>query len=513
MIAPAGLEIPVGEAVIYDPADPPTLERGAVILGVGIAADTADVSDIVKKAGVADAAAIVLKLDGGPSIELLDACEQARLALLRIPFEMSWGQAHSLWRTAVTGASAGEPTTTEFPLGDLFALANAVAAMVGGPVTIEDRYSRVLAYSSQDQADEPRRQTILGRRVPEEWRDRLEEAGVFRRLWAGEVVRYQAAPGVDLRPRLAIAVRAGETILGSIWVAEGERPLDDLAEGAVREAARIAALHLLRHRAADDLDRNQRGELLRAILEGRGSLRALAHQLAVTANGTFAVIAFEPQVVDEVEGALERERTLDLVALYGEAFRQRSASVQLGRTIYVLLPGPDPARPERLVELARDISGRARESLNAELRAGVGSIVPHLRDVPRSRREADDVLRALTSGDGPDVADFEGARVRISLLELEDYLSERPELRSRRLDTLREHDRAYGTDYIPTLRAYLDSFGDIPRAARCANVHSNTFRYRLRRLVELSGIDLDDPDERLVVQLELRLGADEGATE
>jgi DNA-binding PucR family transcriptional regulator len=212
-------------------------------------------------------------------------------------------------------------------------------------------------------------------------------------------------------------------------------------------------------------------------------------------------------------GALAREPTLDLVALYGEAFRQRSASVQLGRTIYVLLPGPDAARPERLVELARDIAGRARESLNVELRAGVGSIVSHLRDVPRSRREADDVLRALASGPGPDVADFTGARVRISLLALEDFVSERPELRSQRLDTLREHDVAYGTDYIPTLRAYLDALGDIPRAAREANVHSNTFRYRLRRLVELSGIDLDDPDERLVVQLELRLTGHEEASE
>jgi sugar diacid utilization regulator len=128
--------------------------------------------------------------------------------------------------------------------------------------------------------------------------------------------------------------------------------------------------------------------------------------------------------------------------------------------------------------------------------------------VPRSREEADEVLRALaTDPTAPDVADFDGARVRIALLALNDFAAERPQLRSVRLGALARHDAASGTEYVETLCTYLDAFGDIPRAARAANVHPNTFRYRLRRLVELSGLDLDDPDERLLVHLELRLAA------
>ena len=60
----------------------------------------------------------------------------------------------------------------------------------------------------------------------------------------------------------------------------------------------------------------------------------------------------------------------------------------------------------------------------------------------------------------------------------------------------------------PTLRAYLDCFGDVPRAAERISVHPNTFRYRMRRLVELFDLDLDDPDERMVLELQLRLLAD-----
>jgi DNA-binding PucR family transcriptional regulator len=36
-------------------------------------------------------------------------------------------------------------------------------------------------------------------------------------------------------------------------------------------------------------------------------------------------------------------------------------------------------------------------------------------------------------------------------------------------------------------------------------VHPNTFRYRLRRLAEVAGIDLDDPEDRFAVLLQLRL--------
>jgi DNA-binding PucR family transcriptional regulator len=36
------------------------------------------------------------------------------------------------------------------------------------------------------------------------------------------------------------------------------------------------------------------------------------------------------------------------------------------------------------------------------------------------------------------------------------------------------------------------------------NVHPNTFRYRLRRITEVFGLDLGEPDERLVAELQLR---------
>ena len=69
------------------------------------------------------------------------------------------------------------------PSGDLFAVANAVASLLDAPITIEDRNSRVLAFSGrQDEADPSRIETILGRQVPERYSRILNDRGVFRDL-------------------------------------------------------------------------------------------------------------------------------------------------------------------------------------------------------------------------------------------------------------------------------------------------------------------------------------------
>ncbi|MFJ2190529.1 helix-turn-helix domain-containing protein [Kitasatospora sp. NPDC087861] len=62
-----------------------------------------------------------------------------------------------------------------------------------------------------------------------------------------------------------------------------------------------------------------------------------------------------------------------------------------------------------------------------------------------------------------------------------------------------------GSVLVDTLRAYLDHFGDVPQASRALGVHPNSFRYRIRRLRDVCGIELDDPDARLLAQLQLRL--------
>ena len=505
--APGGLGRPVGDVVIHDPADPPTLQPGDLVLGVGVDASRREAADLVAQAGAAGAAAVVLKIRPGtePAEGTIGIAGDSRksTAVLAVDRNLPWSQLHGLLRTA--RLTSGEPPPAglgSVPVGDLFSLANAVSAMVGGAVTIEDPHSTVLAYSSLEAPiDEARRETILGRRIPEEWMQRLRESGVFRKLWSeDEVVRVDFKMKGFL-PRLVAPVKAGDEVLGTIWVVEGLAPFTEEAETALMEAARIAALHLIRHRSGEDLDRRRRGELLRDALEGRTPPELLAPELGLANNAQITVLAFQVGESGEAAEAAQAERVAGLIALYCEAYRRQATAVAVGARVYVLLPGESD--PGSMLKLALDIIERTATALDVDLRAGIGATVKGLSRIPDARREAD--LALVAGGTTGRAFYIDDVRPRAVLQELVEMAAGRRSLMEGRLDVIDQHDAAHGTEYLATLRAHLDAGGDARLVGELLGVHPNTYRYRLRRLAEISGLNLHDPVERLVTHLQLHL--------
>ena len=68
---------------------------------------------------------------------------------------------------------------------------------------------------------------------------------------------------------------------------------------------------------------------------------------------------------------------------------------------------------------------------------------------------------------------------------------------------LMEFDRASGTEYFPTLRAYLRNERDIPKTAEALIIHRTTLLYRLKKIRAMLHVNLDDPDQRLYLNLSL----------
>jgi hypothetical protein len=128
--------------------------------------------------------------------------------------------------------------------------------------------------------------------------------------------------------------------------------------------------------------------------------------------------------------------------------------------------------------------------------AGVGPAVePAL--APLSHRLATGA-RALADG-GPVFADD---RLPDLLIASDEELGTR--LAERALAPLEGDRSGRLTD---TLRAWLDAQGHHPTVAAALHIHPQTVRYRLARLRERFGAELDDPEGRLALQLALRTRA------
>lgn len=506
VVAPRGLDAAVRELVVHDPLGEPAVGQDDLLLAVGVDPARASAIDVVTACGARGAVAVLVQSDGDLAPGLIAAAEVSGVALLVAPRGAAWGQLHTLLRSARSvnpPRGAGAPAA---PLGDLFGVADALAAAVGGAVSIEDERSTVLAYSTGPHpTDDARRAAILGRRVPDEWLERLQEMGVFRRLTSSdEVVHVPPLDRLAYAPRLVIGVRAGGDALGSIWVQEGDRPLGEDAEQALREAASLAALHLLRARSGEDLERRRSGEQLRAVLEGRLPAALLAETLQAPADAPVLLMGLQAVAPADDEPGVLADRVADFLVFSCAAFRRRVVAAGMGPTAYAVLPartaGVDEARA-----VATELAGRIETGLRATLRVVVADARNGLAALTELRADLDLALRVQAGRDLRGVAHVEDLRAATVLVQLRDVAAERPGLLAGKVRLLEASDRERSTDYVATLRAFLDAFGDVRTAADAVGVHPNTFRYRLRRLSELAELDLDDPEQRLVAQLQLHL--------
>ncbi|WP_031469442.1 PucR family transcriptional regulator [Sciscionella sediminilitoris] len=508
----------VGGVVIHDAVEEPALPPAAVVLGVGLREPGEIAALLDRLRGRAGALLIRSPVPAGQ--RLRTAAADAGVVLLAVARGASWMQLAALLRSVLTedGIRVEDTETLGgFPAGDLFSLANAIAAQLDAPVTIEDRGSRVLAFSGhQEEADQSRVETVLGRQVPQRYSQLLTESGVFDELYRSRRPVYVDSTGLGAEsitmPRVAIAVRAGAEQLGSIWAAV-HGPLSAEREAALTDAAKVVALHLLRVRAGADVGRRLRADLLSTALEGGPDAHAALDRLGL-AGSPVIVLALAMRGPQDPSGSLneeasretERQRIADGFAMHLAAMHPRSAVALLENHAYGLLPvdGEDSDAGERALRVAGDFLGRLGDRTDAVI--GIGSCARTSAELATARHRASRTVRALRAHeDGPRVARFAEVHGWILVSELRGLAIGQGDRPSGALARLREYDERHGASLVPTLAAWLDAFGDVGAAAAALHVHPNTFRYRLRRLTEIGGIDLADPEDRFAAMLALRV--------
>ncbi|MBF9071382.1 PucR family transcriptional regulator [Streptacidiphilus fuscans] len=393
---------------------------------------------------------------------------------------------------------------------ELYALADAIGAVTGGAVAIEDLDHRVLAYSTlpDQRIDEHRRQGILERRVPNHQPEQLAQ---YREVMvAPGVVRLPVLAEAEL-PRAAVAIRAGHRPLGTIWAIEGDKPIDAEGERAMVDGARLAALHMLRRRSAAELDLQAREDALRAALRGRRTAREVRFELGLPGQRPLALLGFAPVAPESGGGDAAGDDLLVRLAAastrHWPAVHAEASVATVGRTVYVLLPLDEAvsafATARRLGEQAAAVLDL---SVETPLRAAASRIGYGPEELPDLRAEVDDVLRVTTADpNAPGFATLQDTHARVLLAHVADELARRPRLRHPGIDAMLEHDRTKGTSFADSVTAWLDALGNVGEAAAKLTIHPNTLKYRLRRANELFAIDLDHPDDRLSCWLQLRM--------
>lgn len=276
--------------------------------------------------------------------------------------------------------------------------------------------------------------------------------------------------------------------------------LDDWDREAAQRGAAALALELAKEQAVQAAEERLRGDFVSGILAGQpGDLTAalqrgqeLGYNLAAPHVALIATVEDAGlAVLARLSGSLQNE------------LGRRNLAAPISRresSVLCMLPVPASTRVREVVEQLRE--RLAAEFPNVVL--ALGTPATGLNEWRRTVAEAEQALllgRQLF-GTGRVLAFSDLGVYRLLV-----HLRETPELWTFYRETLArlaDYDQRQGAELIKTLEAYFNHLGNLRATSEALHVHRNTLLYRLERIKEISGMDLDNAEEHFALWLALR---------
>ncbi|MBM9503966.1 PucR family transcriptional regulator [Actinacidiphila acididurans] len=328
-----------------------------------------------------------------------------------------------------------------------------------------------------------------------------EWAGRRAARLAGEIDRLRDTPaptsaalagpaGTEDRVEVQ-SLGTGRRPRGFLAVGTEER-LDTSARYVVHAAVALLTLSLEQSRTLQEAQARLAAALLRMLLAGEpGHARSVAGRL----YGTLFDHPLRLMIAEPAQAGADAEA----VTVLGE--RAEAAAVRSGEPMLTVRDGPRllllAAEDALALATAADLA-EASDGLAAGLSASVDPA-----GVPEAHRQAERALAVALRRGRPLVEHGEvGAGSVLPLLADEAVRAFSEGL----LRPLREHDATSRGDLIASLAAWLSHHGQWDAAAADLGVHRHTLRYRMRRVEEILGRSLDDPDVRMELWLALKAG-------
>jgi sugar diacid utilization regulator len=295
-----------------------------------------------------------------------------------------------------------------------------------------------------------------------------------------------------------IDLRVSESVVGQLRF----RPREDApAPSHLRMVTTLLALEVERTRAPERAGEAAVGTFVKAALEGevedRRDLIARGKELGVDLEKGASVVAvhIHPRVPADGDWLA---RALTIVARGARGVVPGSLTALRSEHLAVILPGADDALAQRA---AQGVLRSVEDAMPGfAVVAGRSRVAADPLDLPRAAAEA-----LLAANVASPEADDPVARVlsfddtgayRLLLPAMSDDPAELERFYSDTIVPLVAYDEQYGTELVLTLETFLANDGSMAATHKQLFTHRHTIRYRLERVRELTGLDVNSTDGR-----------------
>jgi purine catabolism regulator len=307
-----------------------------------------------------------------------------------------------------------------------------------------------------------------------------------------------------------IVLKVEKRVAGYLSLVDGANDLNEFDRLVLTYGGDVCAIELAKNRAIASAVEQARGDWVQMWLSGTPAdddlLTTRAQQAGFNPQTAYLVVVF--RAVTRAGTALPLE---SLISLVRDDMTRRQFNGAVGQyvdVIVALYPLDDnqtlPRMRVMVEELRQQLAMRTPSGLVA---AGISRPVEGLSSLRESYREAKDAMSiAHELGDHEDTTFYGDLKLYQLLLALKERnLSHLRRFYEESLSPLVEHDDRKNGDLVRTLTGFFDANGNLAKAASDLDVHRNTLVYRLERISELTGLDLNDADNRLILHLALKI--------
>ncbi len=400
-----------------------------------------------------------------------------------------------------------DPFKTAFDSLDEFA--DLISQVLMCPITIEDANHRLLAYSTHDERTDPARiSTIIGRRVPEKVINQLWKEGTIPALLkTQEPIRVKNMNDIGLNHRVAISIWKQDEVIGFIWAIEIDKSLTDEDFILLKKAADSAKNKLLQLQTRKNKKEERSQEFFWKLLTGHLKVNEEIiehfHSLQLTPPTSYAVLVFQFQenITNKVE------QSISYLLKTNQRIKIILYTIDCNQLI-LLVSATNIENPfNELDQFAKFFVLQMSERYGIkEIKPGYSSIYEDYQKTNKAYKESLAVLsiKGKFPFETKDIFNYQ----KLGIYQIFDLILEKrrtEDYENYSLKLLHDYDQKHNSNLIETLEVFLNKDNNINDAAKELNVHANTLNYRLKRITEIGDVNFKDPNQKMILYLDLKL--------
>jgi PucR family transcriptional regulator, purine catabolism regulatory protein len=305
-------------------------------------------------------------------------------------------------------------------------------------------------------------------------------------------------------------LKVEKRVAGYLSLVHQNDELDEFDRLVLTYGADVCAIEMAKNRAIASAVEQARGDWVQMWLSGTPAdddlLRTRAQQAGFASSSSFVVSVF--RAISEAGQSLPLE---SLISLVRDDMSRRQINGAIGQYVDVIITlyplDEEPSAIIRTRSMIEDVRSQlATRTPSGLVAAGISRPAIGLSNLRDLYREAKDAVGIAYELGDRDTSTFYGdLKLYQLLLALKERnLDNLSQFYQDALGPLVEHDDRKHSDLIRTLNGFFEANGNLAKAAQGLDVHRNTLVYRLERISDLTGLDLDDSDNRLILHLALK---------